>query len=76
MTVLDRFLEQIRSDIFDRANEAGNPTSAPVMVRAGTVASTSTAGPTDSTHGARMNTARTGPPERPPNSRSVSKEST
>ena len=37
-------------------------------------ASTSTPGPCSSIHGARMNTARTGPPSRPAISRSASKE--
>src|SRR5207302_2381541 len=38
-----------------------------------TSARTVTAGPQSSTHGARMNTARSGPPSRPSSSRSVSK---
>ena len=41
-----------------------------------TSAKTSTPGPTSSTHGARMNTARSRPPDTPANRRSVSKDST
>ncbi len=58
------------------ARPAAAPADAPDRVLGGTVASTSTCGPADSTHGARMNTARTGSPGTPSNRRSVSKEST